>query len=68
MEYTSTLEGLEDVSIALASCYEHQVEAWAILFPLVKGRVSYEFLIVVSKAPSSLSVNYEACQMDGLHE
>ena len=36
MEYTSTLETLEDFWMSLSWCSEHQVGAWAILYPLVK--------------------------------
>ena len=36
MDYTSTLETLEDFSMSLSWCSEHQVGAWAILYPLVK--------------------------------
>ena len=36
MECTSTLETLEDFWMSLSWCSEHQVGAWAILYPLVK--------------------------------
>ena len=36
LDYTSTLETLESFWIALSRCFEHQVGAWAILYPLVK--------------------------------
>ena len=35
MDYTSTLETLEDFWMRLSWCFEHQVGAWAILYPLV---------------------------------
>ena len=65
MDYTNTLEGLKVFWNALTSCSEHRVRSWAILYPLVKVRGSCELLIVVSKTPCSLSVNYEACYIDG---
>ena len=36
MDYTSALETLEDFWITLSWCSDHQVGAWAILYPLVK--------------------------------
>ena len=36
MDYTSSLETLEGFWMALSWCFEHQVNAWAILYPLVK--------------------------------
>ena len=54
MDYMSTLKGLEGFWNALAGCYEHQIRAWAILYPLVKVRGLYKLLIVVNIAPSSL--------------
>ena len=68
MEYMSTPETVEGFYNALAGCSEHCVRAWAILYTLVKVRGSWELLIVVSKMPCSLLVNYEACHIDGLYE
>ena len=36
MDYTSTLETLEDFWMTLSCCSEHQVGGWAILYLLVK--------------------------------
>ena len=36
MEYTSTLETIEDFWMSLSRCSEHQVGAWAILYTLVR--------------------------------
>ena len=36
MDYTNTLETLEDFWMSLSWCSEHEVGAWAILYPLVK--------------------------------
>ena len=36
MDYTSTLETIEDFWMTLSWCSKHQVSAWAILYPLVK--------------------------------
>ena len=63
-----TPENVEGFWIALARCSEHQVGAWTILHTLVKVRESWKLLIVASKAPCSLSVDYEACYIDGLQE
>ena len=45
MDYTSALETIEDFWMTLSWCYEHQVGAWAIFYPLVKvsspGNCSY---------------------------
>ena len=67
-DYKSTLEVLEVFWNASVGCSKHRVGAWAILYPLVKVRGSCELLTVVSQMPDSLSVNYEACHIDGLHE
>ena len=63
-----TLEGFESFWNTSLGFSEHQVGAWTILYTLVKVRLSWKLLIVVSKAPRSLSVNYEACYIDGLHK
>ena len=68
MEYISTPETVEGFSNALVGCCEHEVRAWTILYTLVEVRGSWNLLIVVSKAPRSLSVNYEACDIHGLHD
>ena len=68
MEYTSTLETLEGFLNALGWCCEHRVEAQTILYALVKVRGFWKSLIVVSEAPSSLSVIFEACHIDCLHK
>ena len=68
MEYMSTLEGLESVWNALCRCYEHRVGARAILYRFVKVTESCYLIIIVNKVPCSLSVYYEACHIDGLHE
>ena len=68
MENISTPDTVEGFWNALARFSEHQVGAYMILYTLVKVRGSWKLLIVVSKAPRSLSVNYEACHIDGLHE
>ena len=57
MEYTSTLETLEDCLSALARHYKHQVGVWVILYSLAKVRESQELLMVVNKAPSALLVD-----------
>ena len=54
MEYKSTLEGLEGFRNASAGCSEHRVGIWAILYPFVKVRGSWELLMEVNKAHSSL--------------
>ena len=36
MDYMSTLENLEDFWMISYLCSEHQVGAWAILYPMVK--------------------------------
>ena len=54
MDYTSTLESSEGFWNALAGCSEHRVGVFAILYPLVKVRGSWELLMVVNKSPSSL--------------
>ena len=64
MEKISAPETVEGFSNALAGCSEHQVGAWTILYTLVQIRESSKLLIVVSKVPSSLSVNFEACHID----
>ena len=38
MDYTSTLEVLENFWMALSRCSKHPVGAWAILYHLVKVR------------------------------
>ena len=64
MENISTPETVEGFWNALAGSSEHQVGAWTILYPLVKVRGSWKLLIVVSKVPCSLSVNFQACHID----
>ena len=54
MDYRSTLEGLEGFRNASAGCSKHRVRAWAILYHLVKVRGSWELLMVVNEAPSSV--------------
>ena len=54
MEYTTTLDTLESFLNALSRCSKHWVRASAILYQMVKVRMSWEFLIVVKKAPSSV--------------
>ena len=58
MDYRSTLETLECLSNALARHCAHHAGVLEILYPLVKVRESQKFLMVVNKAPCSLSVNY----------
>ena len=36
MDYTSTVETLEDFWMTLSWCFEHQVKAWAILTPWLR--------------------------------
>ena len=36
MDYTSTLQTLEDFWMTLSWCSEHHFRAWAILYPLIK--------------------------------
>ena len=67
MECICTPETVEDFWSALAGCSEHQVGAWTMLYTLVKVTESWKLLIVVSKMTRSLSVNYEAWHIDGLH-
>ena len=62
------MEGLQCFLNALTGYSEHRVGAWTIFYTLVKVRGSWKLLIVVRKAPRSLSVNYEACHIDRLHE
>ena len=57
MDYTSTLETLEDLWLTLSWYSEHQVGNWAILYVLVK-LVVLKLLMVVYKVPCSLLVNY----------
>ena len=57
MDYTSTLETLEDFSNALARHCTHQVLALAILYASVKVRESQKLLMVVNKVPGSLSLD-----------
>ena len=54
MDYTSTRETLGSFWMALSRCSVHRVEAWAILYLLVKVIESQKLLIVVNKAPDSL--------------
>ena len=58
MDYTSTLESLEDLSNALARHFADHVGAWEILHAFVKVRESQKLLMVVNNVPCSLSVNY----------
>ena len=58
MDYTSTLETLEDLWMTLSWCSKHQVAASAILYPLFKVSSPWEFLMVVNKVPCSIRVNY----------
>ena len=66
MDYTITLEGFKGFRDALTRFSEHEVGAWSILHPFVKVRRSCELLMVVNMTPCSLSVNYQACYIDGL--
>ena len=54
MDYKSTLEGLEGFRNASAGCSDHRVIAWAILHPFIKAGRSWELLMEVKKALSSL--------------
>ena len=54
MDYTSTLESLEDLSNALARHFADRVGAWEILHALLKVRESQKLLMVVNKVPGSL--------------
>ena len=54
MDEKSTLQGLEGFWNASDGCSEYRVGAWAILYPLVKVGGSWDLLMVVKKAPSSL--------------
>ena len=68
MEYISDPETVKCFWNALAGSSEHHVREWTIFYPLVKVIGSCELLIVVSKTPCSLLVNYETCYIDGLQE
>ena len=68
MDYKSTLDGLDVFWNTSVGCSERQVRAWAMLYPFVKVRGSCKLLIVLSQMPCSLSVNDEACHIDGLQE
>ena len=59
------LEGLEGFWNASAGFSERQIGPKTILYTLFKVRESGMLLIVVSKTPGSLSVNYEASHRDG---
>ena len=54
MDYTSTLETLQGLSIAFARHFMHHAGAWEILYLLVKVIESQKLLIVVNKEPCSL--------------
>ena len=54
MNYKSTLKGLVGFWNAIAVFSEHRVGAWEILYNLIKVGGSWELLMVVNKAPSSL--------------
>ena len=57
MDYKSTLVTLERFWNVLSRFSQHRLSAWAILYPMVKVTISWEFLMVVNKAPSSLYVD-----------
>ena len=65
MDYTSTLETLEDLWLTLSWYSEHEVGGWAIIYLLPKVSSPGKLLMVVNKVPCSPSVNYYACRIDG---
>ena len=64
MEYISTPKTVKGFLNALAWCSELEVGAWMILYTLVKLRGCWTLLIVVSKVPCSLSVNFVEWHID----